>query len=137
MSVDFEVDVNGLEDTISRLDRLQDKGINAICQDLDTWEIKQDHYQLIINIRFLDRRLFPMIEKGLKSGGVLIFESYVDENRDYCLKPNELLHAFSSLHIVCYEERENEPSNRFKKSVYMVAKKQTEHYDDQPGMQKP
>ena len=41
----------------------QDPRINAICQDIDTWQIPQDHYQIIINIRFMDRRLFPMIKK--------------------------------------------------------------------------
>jgi len=42
--------------------------INAICQDTDTWLIPQDQYQVIINIRFLDRHLFPMIQKGLVRG---------------------------------------------------------------------
>lgn len=98
-----------------------DTRINAICQDIDTWQIPQNRYQLIINIRFLDRRLFPMIKKGLKPGGVLIFKSFINEKKNYCLEPNELLHAFKPFQIEYYEERENEPSEKFDQSVYMVA----------------
>ncbi len=98
-----------------------DTHINIICEDIDTWQIPQNRYQLIIDIRFLDRRLFPMIKKGLKPGGVLIFESFIDEKKDYCLKTNELLHAFNSFQIVYYEEKENDPSDKFDQSVYMVA----------------
>ncbi len=98
-----------------------DTRINIICEDIDTWQIPQNRYQLIINIRFLDRRLFPMIKKGLKPGGVLIFESFIDEKKDYCLEINELLHAFNSFQIVYYEEKENDPSDKFDQSVYMVA----------------
>jgi len=47
----------------------KDPRINVICQDIDTWQIPQDHYQIIISIRFMDRRLFPMIEKALNLAG--------------------------------------------------------------------
>lgn len=98
-----------------------DTSINIICQDIDTWQIPQNRYELIINIRFLDRRLFPMIKTGLKPGGVLIFESFIDEQKNYCLKANELLHAFNSFKIMYYEEKDNDPHDKFDQSVYMVA----------------
>lgn len=115
----FQVDAVDISNIA--LDRLQDKSINVICHDLDTWKIPQNRYQLIINIRFLDRGLFSMIKNGLKSGGVLIFQSFIDEKKEFCLKPNELLQAFSSLRIVYYEEKENHPTDKFNRSVYMVA----------------
>jgi hypothetical protein len=62
-----------------------------------------------------------MIKKGLKPGGVLIFESFIDKKRDYCLESNELLLAFNSFRIVYYEEKKNDPSDKFDESVYMVA----------------
>lgn len=99
----------------------QDPRINAICQDIDTWQIPQDRYQIIINIRFMDRRLFPMIQKGLKPGGILIFESFIDKKKEYCLTPNELLKAFESFHVVYYEEKKVEHSDKFDQSVYFVA----------------
>jgi tellurite methyltransferase len=99
----------------------KDSRINAICQDIDTWQILPDRYQIIINIRFMDRRLFSMIEKGLKPGGVLIFESFIDKEKEYCLEPNELLHAFESCHVVYYEEKKAEHSDKFDQAVYFVA----------------
>jgi len=99
----------------------RDPNINVICRDMDDWTIPPDRYELIINIRFLDRRLFPMIIDGLKTGGVLIFESFTGGKRDkYCLKENELLHAFQSLHIVYYEEK-SDHSDRFEQTVSLVA----------------
>ena len=97
-----------------------DTYINVICQDIDTLQIPENRYQLIVSIRFLDRRLFPMIKNGLEPGDVLILESFIDDKKDYCLKSNELLHAFNSFRVVYYEERENEPPEKFDQSVYFV-----------------
>jgi SAM-dependent methyltransferase len=99
-----------------------DPKINVIRQDLDDWTIPRNRYQLIVNIHFLDRRLFPMIKEGLRPGGVLIFESFIDKKKDeYCLKQNELLHAFQSFHIVYYEEKKSDYSEKFDKTVSLVA----------------
>jgi tellurite methyltransferase len=99
--------------------------IHVICQDLDTWRIPENRYDLIVNIRFLDRRLFPFILDGLKNGGLLIFESFLDGDTDkYCLKTNELLHAFSNFRIVYYEEKKTghtEHGDRFDKVASLVA----------------
>ena len=87
--------------------------LHPLCIDLDTFNIPPDRYALILNIRFLNRRLFPLIVEGLVPGGILIFESYlerpkgIDEGptcRDYRLKENELLHAFLSLKVLYYRE---------------------------------
>ena len=119
----FQVDAVDISDVA--LNRLagKERRINVICRDIDDWQIPQHKYRLILNIRFLDRRLFPMIKQGLQPGGVLIFESFIDEKKDYCLKPNELLHEFGSFHILYYEEKENPPSDTFDQSVSMVAVK--------------
>jgi len=96
--------------------------INVICTDLDTWNIPQNRYDLIVNIRFLDRRLFPMIQDGLKPGGVLIFESFMDGEKDkYCLKQNELLRAFQLFRIVYYEEKKADQSEKFDQTASIVA----------------
>jgi SAM-dependent methyltransferase len=85
-----------------------------ICMDLDTWDIPSNFFDLIINIRFLKRCLFPQIIDGLKPGGVLIAETYLandpgDSNkrssyRSYFLQENELLHAFLPLKLIYYHE---------------------------------
>jgi tellurite methyltransferase len=92
-------------------------GIHPICADLDDFDIPAKRYDLIVNIKYLNRRLFPYIRKGLASGGVLIFETFLDSPnpaknqpgcRDYLLRENELLHTFLSLKIVCYKEAKDE-----------------------------
>ncbi|BBO84127.1 SAM-dependent methyltransferase [Desulfosarcina ovata subsp. sediminis] len=99
--------------------------IHVHCLDLDTWQMPEDCYTLVVNFRFLDRRLFPMILKGLKPGGVLIFESFIGKEKDvaFCLQPNELLHAFESLRIVYYEEKKSDAhhSDRFDQTAALVA----------------
>lgn len=110
----FRIDAVDISDVA--MERLKDKAhprVTPLCVDLDTYDIPESTYDLIINIRFLDRRLFPAMKEGLKRGGVLIFESYlmpppsVDAGgscHDYFLRNNELLHAFISLDIRFYQE---------------------------------
>jgi SAM-dependent methyltransferase len=87
--------------------------VRPVCADFDSFDIPENRYSLIVNIRFLHRRLFPQIIEGLLPGGVLIFETYMmgpdpahpgDHNRDYMLRRNELLRAFLPLRILYYRE---------------------------------
>ena len=99
--------------------------LHVICADLDRWQIPPDRYTLIVNVRFLDRRLFAMIHKGLRPGGVLIFESFMNGDNDaYCLKQNELLRAFLSLRVIYYEERRTKYTGKFDQVASLVAIKQ-------------
>jgi tellurite methyltransferase len=84
-----------------------------VCVDFDTYNIPMNRYSLILNIRFLHRRLFPLIIEGLIDGGVLIFETYLIGNdpasqsrhrREFMLRPNELIHSFLPLRIIHYQE---------------------------------
>ncbi len=116
--------VDAVDISTEAMDHLAGKNpnINVICQDIDTWIIPENLYEMIINIRFLDRRLFPMIHKGLKPGGVLIIESFSGGKKDkYCLKQNELLQVFQSFHIIYYKEEKLDPSDVFEKTIYLVA----------------
>jgi SAM-dependent methyltransferase len=88
-------------------------GVRPICADLDTFDIPTGRYDLILNILYLNRRLFPQISEGLRPGGVLIFETLLEmpggaghgeHCRDYFLKPNELLHSLLSLRVLHYHE---------------------------------
>jgi len=90
--------------------------IHPVCIDLDRFEIPAKRYSLIVNVRYLSRRLFPYIREGLWPGGLLIFQSYLETDhpdaasptcRDYLLRKNELLHAFLPLRIVYYREAED------------------------------
>ncbi len=93
--------------------------IAAVCADLKRFDIRADRYDLILDIRFLERRLFPQLVTGLAPGGMLIFETFLEEpagaadsrfHREYLLRENELLHAFAALRVLYYRETEtNDP----------------------------
>lgn len=119
----FKVDAVDISDIA--LNRIDHPDVNTICKDLDQWSPDPQSYDLIVNIRFLDRRLFPGIIQGLKPGGLLIFESFSgNEDDPYCLKTNELLAVFSGLHIFYYKETKNIPDSHFKATVSLVAVKE-------------
>ena len=120
----FQVDAVDISDVaIARL-KAQHPHINALCRDLDQWHIPSRRYGLIINIRFLERRLFSRIETGLTHGGLLIFQSFVGApGASYCLEKGELRDIFPSLRILHYEEKPTGASGRFKATASLVAQK--------------
>ena len=88
--------------------------IKAVAADLDAYCLPPGRYDLILNFYFLDRRLIPRIKKGLKKGGMVVFETYTTEQKklgtggpgqtQFVLKPNELLRLFRGFHILFYRE---------------------------------
>jgi SAM-dependent methyltransferase len=120
----FEVDAVDISTVATARLEGQSPRIIVVQADLDTWRIPVSRYTLIVNIRFLDRRLFPMIIAGLRPGGVLIVESFLDGRQSrYCLKPNELIRAFQSLRIVYYEERRSGHTDKFDQIAALAAVK--------------
>jgi 2-polyprenyl-3-methyl-5-hydroxy-6-metoxy-1,4-benzoquinol methylase len=97
-----------------KLAKAQGVKIKTIMADLDNYSIPSGHYDLIIDFYFLDRRLIPQIKKGLKKGGMVVFETYTSEQKDlgtggpkglkYLLRPNELLRLFQDFRILFYRE---------------------------------
>jgi SAM-dependent methyltransferase len=127
----FQVEAVDVSDVaVKRLSALHPR-ITAQCRDLDIWDIPRGRYDLILNIRFLNRRLFPSIIEGLTDKGVLIFKSYLMGGapkgtkgpvcRDYLLRPNELLHAFLPLSIIYYREEIRRSATDKGRSASLVA----------------
>lgn len=88
--------------------------IGTINADLNTYQIKPDTYEVILNIQYLQRSLIPQIKRGLKRGGVIVFENQTTEQlslpgsgglrRDYLLSPGELKELFKEFKILQYAE---------------------------------
>ncbi len=85
--------------------------------DLDHYSIEDDTYDLILCFYFLNRNLFESIPKGLRPGGVLMFETFTVDylqysgfRREWVLEKNELLEAFPGLSVLDYREGD-EPEN--------------------------
>jgi tellurite methyltransferase len=87
--------------------------IRAVEADLAQFPIGEDAYDIIVNFYYLDRSLIPKLKTGLAKNGIIFFETYTTEQRqfggpsnpDYLLKPNELLLLFLDFFIIFYHER--------------------------------
>ena len=123
----FSVDAVDISDAGLNLFAAEHANIHPICADLDDFDIPANRYDLIINIKYLNRRLFPYIREGLAPDGILIFQTFLDSPipvtdqpacRDYLLRENELLHAFLSLKILLYKESEEKKNDE---AAYLVS----------------
>jgi SAM-dependent methyltransferase len=108
------------------------KGIRRICQDLATFVIPPAHYALIVNTRFLQRYLFAAIQAGLQPGGLLIFETYLRDERpgaEQCFRPEHLLRsgelksAFPDLETLHYRESDSRLPEAPSRKAALVARR--------------
>ena len=81
--------------------------------DLKNFKAGRRRYDVIVVFYYLERKLFPQLAKALRPGGRLIYKTYTREQRKFkggpshplhLLKENELLKAFSDLHLLHYSE---------------------------------
>jgi len=115
----FLADMGFLVDAVDisdyALDRVKKSAmITKIDTDLDKYNLTPNKYDLIVNVNYLNRRLVSQMKDALRSGGVLMFETFIvahgdfnmpTTNLDYLLRKNELLHSFIGLDIIYYEEK--------------------------------
>ena len=74
--------------------------------------IKEESCDVIICFNFLQRTLIPHIKKGLRPGGVIVYETFIVDqaqfgrpaNPDHLLKHNELLDFFREFRCLRYHE---------------------------------
>ncbi len=80
--------------------------------DFNRFNLPADHFEVVINFYYLQRDLWPLYRRAIRSGGVLIFESLLidtlqvrpDYNPEYLLQPGELRGAFLDWDILMYRE---------------------------------
>jgi tellurite methyltransferase len=92
----------------------QEKSLNVTWQqaDLELIDLPPQRYDVVLNFNYLQRSLVPQIKKTLKSGGWVIFETYLTDqstighpkNPDYLLLYNELLDFFRDFRVLSYRE---------------------------------
>lgn len=105
--------------------------ITAIEADLTSYQIQQHAFDVIIDFYYLDRKIIPQLKQGLKSGGLIFFETYTEEqlrfggisNPDYLLKPNELLLSFLDFFIIFYREQIVSAAQHTKAIASLIAQK--------------
>ncbi len=80
--------------------------VHTINADLNRYKIHPNSYDVILNINYLQRSLFGEIKKGLRKGGVLVFENLTvdqlklpqgqSQRRDFLLEDGELKRVFTA-----------------------------------------
>ena len=88
--------------------------INTIDADLNSYTIKPGYYDVIVNIDYLNRSLIPQIKRGLRPGGIVVYENYTVKQlenargkvlqRDTLLEEGELPKLFKDFKILVYRE---------------------------------
>jgi SAM-dependent methyltransferase len=79
---------------------------SAAVMDLsDPW-LPDNHFDLLMNFRFLERKALPTYRSALKPGGLLFFETFLQSRAtptshpEFYLQPGELQAAFATFEVL-------------------------------------
>ncbi|HSP55475.1 MAG TPA: class I SAM-dependent methyltransferase [Dehalococcoidia bacterium] len=106
--------------------------IEAVCADLESWGPPAEAFDVVINFNYLHRPLCPLLAAALKPGGVLVFETFTTEQRqfgwgpsrdDFLLLPGELRRLFPGLETLVYREGVEEGERGKKAAAGLVARR--------------
>ena len=88
--------------------------IRAIVGNLEdgTYIVPEEEYDVIVVFNYLHRPLFPDLREGVRPGGVIIYETFTEDqptwgrptNPDYLLRTGELKERFADWDILAYRE---------------------------------
>jgi tellurite methyltransferase len=88
-------------------------GLDLLHADLERVLLPRESFAVIVCVHYLQRCLFPQIERALASGGMLLFETFTrtqlefvggPKNPEYLLDCGELRSAFPLLRLLFYRE---------------------------------
>lgn len=86
--------------------------IHPLVADLDVFPLPVSHYDAVVNVSFLNRKLIAALKSALKVGGALLFDTFlIDQaeighprNPDFLLGHYELRSLLGGFEIVRYRE---------------------------------
>jgi tellurite methyltransferase len=87
--------------------------LRLVQADLEKAALPAGCFDLILCVNYLQRSLFPQIERALRPGGMALFETYTEAQLEYAggprnpaflLKRGELRGAFPDLRTIFYRE---------------------------------
>ena len=128
----FEVDA--LDISPLALESLKDvPNVTTKEVDFDTYTLEENKYDLIVCTYFLNRALFPQIEKALKEDGIFIFQTFMHHpdntkapsNKSFLLNEGELEATFDDRYELMHisEFMEEGLCGEVSAKASMVAKK--------------
>lgn len=106
-----EISLTALRD-LAQIVRREHLPIDLIHADLENFPLPRDTFGTILNIRYLQRSLFPAMKEAVRRGGLVLVETYlIDQqalghprNPDHLLQRGELRAAFADFEILETEE---------------------------------
>jgi tellurite methyltransferase len=92
--------------------REQHLPIWPVIADFDKFAFRENTFDAIVNVNFLDRALFPHFARALKTGGLLIAETFLidqaeighPKDANFLLKHHELRELMTGLELLRYRE---------------------------------
>lgn len=86
--------------------------LELIQADLESYQLPEAAFDVVVNVRYLQRSLVPALRGAVRPGGVVVFETFLVEqlelghprNPDFVLAHGELLRLFDGFRILHYEE---------------------------------
>ena len=88
-------------------------GIDLVQADLEQLQLPKNTFELILCVQYLQRSLFPELERALRPGGFLLFETFTKaqlafdggpRNPEHLLNSGELRTVFSELRVIFHRE---------------------------------
>ena len=88
-------------------------GLLLLEADLEHLALPAASFDLVLCFRYLQRSLFPAIERALRPGGVLVIETFTTaqlafdngpRSPEHLLRPGELRESFPGLEVLFYRE---------------------------------
>ena len=101
---------DGAEAALSGCSRFaRDHGLNVSCMvcDLETYRFSEGQFDLLVVVRYLNRKLLPILPSWIRPGGWLFYKTFNSRflmtnpgfNPEYTVEPGELDEIFSGLDI--------------------------------------
>jgi SAM-dependent methyltransferase len=86
--------------------------IHVVQADLEAFPLPVGRYDLLVNVRYLQRTLFEAMRAAVRPGGVVLFETFLRDqeqlghprNPDFLLNPGELAQRFRDFALLAYAE---------------------------------
>jgi len=80
--------------------------------DLATIPLPVNRYDLVVNVRYLNRQILSDLKKTVREGGMVVFETFLREQADlghprnpaFLLERGELRRVFDDFEVLVYEE---------------------------------
>jgi len=88
-------------------------GIDLVQADLEQLQLPENTFELILCVQYLQRSLFPELQRALRPDGFLLFETFTraqlefnggPRNPEYLLDSGELRTAFPELRVIFHRE---------------------------------